>query len=391
MNRKIVTIGGFLSFFLFGFVDNMKGPTIPAVIADLNLRYVAGGTLPLMAYFGFVSATLATGPLSDLAGKKSVLIGAGVCLLLGVSGYGFLGSFLLLALSMFVLGLGLGAIEVGGNGLIVDLYQAKRGKYLNLLAFFHGLGSMTAPLYAGKLLASDISWRWVYRGSLFLIVLLPLFFLFIRYPHKRTESGGLDLRGVGKAAFTRVMVLYYVLIAVYVGAEIGIGTWMVEFLKVEKSYSIFLASAFLSLFFGLMTVGRLLGSFVVDRIGYLKSMLIATAAALVAIILGTFGPPALGFFIPIVGLFFSIMFPNVTAAVSDMHVANRGTILGILFTSAGIGGMAVPWLVGLWSDIGGLLFGFSGIAFFCLVMLVLVAILTRMHGEGNQVATTGVA
>jgi len=72
-NRKslwLITAGAFFAFFLFGFTDNLKGPTLPAPLTDLHFSYAQGGTLLFAAYVGFLIATLFTGVLADLAGKK---------------------------------------------------------------------------------------------------------------------------------------------------------------------------------------------------------------------------------------------------------------------------------------------------------------------------------
>jgi fucose permease len=364
-----LTIGSFLAFFLFGFADNLKGPTLPAVLQELNFSYAQGGTIMLGAYVGFLIATLVTGILSDRVGNKAVILVACACLLPGLLGYGTFSAFGALLAAMTAIGLGLGSIEVGGNLIIVDLYTQNKGRYLNLLAFFHGVGSMLAPLYAGRLLAVGVSWRHVYQISSILVIALANYFLFIKYSRKASaESQHLDLKHVGKSAFTADMILFYILIAMYVAAEIGIGAWVVEFLQQVKSQSVMLSSLFLSLFFGTITVGRFLGSFLVEKIGYLNMMIYTSIASIVCIGIGIFAPPALAFFLPLTGLFFSIMFPTTTAAVSDLHKENIGTILGLLFTFAGVGGMLGPWLIGLVSDWAGLTWGFSMLLVFCVVM-----------------------
>jgi fucose permease len=183
---------------------------------------------------------------------------------------------------------------------------------------------------------------------------------------------------LGKSAFTGEMLLFYFTIAVYVAAEIGIGAWIVEFLQKVKSQSVMMSSLFLSLFFGAITIGRFVGSFLVDRIGYLKIMLYVSIASIVCVSIGTFAPPALAFFLPLAGLFFSIIFPTATAAVSDLHKENVGTILGLLFTFAGVGGMLGPWAVGIFSDWVGIRLGFGVITVLCIAMSVTLLVLHRL-------------
>ena len=42
----LLTAGGFFAFFVFGFVDNLKGPTLPALLRDLNSVPYTHLTLP---------------------------------------------------------------------------------------------------------------------------------------------------------------------------------------------------------------------------------------------------------------------------------------------------------------------------------------------------------
>jgi fucose permease len=271
----------------------------------------------------------------------------------------------------------MGALEVGGNLVIVDLHPRDKGRYLNLLAFFHGIGSMLVPLYAGQLLDAGVSWRRIYQSGVLIVLLVFFYFLRVKYPQAASsENNKLDLKKLGRSALAGDMMLYYVVIAIYVAAEIGIGSWLVEFLQQAKSQSVTLSTLFLSLFFGAITAGRFVGSFFVERIGYHKSILIASAASVICVTVGTFAPSALAFFIPLAGFFFSIIFPTITAAVSDLHQENVGTILGLLFTFAGIGGMLGPWTIGVFSDWLGIQTGFGMIAIFCVGMTAIFALLT---------------
>jgi MFS transporter, FHS family, glucose/mannose:H+ symporter len=386
---RLITIGSFLSFFLFGWVDNLKGPTLPPLLREVGLTYSQGGTLVLAAYVGFLVATLLTGVLSDKAGNKAVMFVACACLLPGMFGYGSAYRFGWLLAAMTAIGLGIGSIEVGGNLIIVDLYTQQKGRYLNLLAFFHGAGSMLAPLYAGQMLSRGFSWRLTYHLSLGLVGVLALYFLAIRYPRKATaQSHALDLAHLGASAFTPDMLLYYGLIAIYVAAEIGFGAWLVEFLQQVKGQSVLVSSVSLSVFFGGVTAGRFVGSFLVDRIGYLPMILSAALASIACVGVGMFAPPAFAFFLPATGLFFSIIFPTITASVSSLHTKQVGTILGLLFTFAGVGGMIGPWLVGVVSDLAGLVWGFGMILGFCVIMAAIVLTLQLRNAAATPQSTT---
>ena len=380
----LLTAGCFYSFFVFGFVDNLKGPTLPNLLDDLGFRYGQGGTLLFGGYLGFLVATLATGPLADAAGKKIVILLSGLCMTVGVAVFGAVSAFWLLTGAMFVVGLGMGAIEVGANALIVDLHDQNRGRYLNLLGVFHGIGAMVVPLYAGYLLSNGVSWRQVHLYALLLTGLLFIYFLWVRFPAQSTdEASGFDFNQLRQSGFSENMIWFYALLATYVASELGTAAWLVEFLQQTKGFTVASSTRYLSFFFLFIMVGRLVGSALVDRIGYLRIMLIFAIGATICLSIGTFGSPALAIFIPLTGFFFSLIFPTVTAAVSSMHPENTGTILGLLFAFGGLGGALGPWLVGVGSDWLGIQLGFSIIIVYCVMVTALLSILLLQNRETN--------
>ena len=52
----VITAGCFLSYFLFGLIDNMKGQTLPALMDDVGCGYSIGGTIVFSEYTGFFIA-----------------------------------------------------------------------------------------------------------------------------------------------------------------------------------------------------------------------------------------------------------------------------------------------------------------------------------------------
>ena len=215
-NTLTLTAICFFAFLLFGVTDNLKGATLPAMLAELNIDYGTGGNIFFSQYVGFLIASLITGILADRFGLKLVIVLAGVFLAIGVSGYSSFSAPFLLSASLFIAGMGLGAFELGPNAVIVSLHHEQKGLYLNLMAVMHGLGSMIAPLFAGLLFSMDFTWRTVYRWDLLLIVIFILVSLFLRFP-KPEEKTALDFRTIPQVAFKRQMPLYYAAMPVGMG------------------------------------------------------------------------------------------------------------------------------------------------------------------------------
>lgn len=381
------TIGAFLSFFIFGFVDNLKGPTISILLQELGFNYSNAGTIFLGAYFGFFIAVIFSGIIGDMIGRKWLTILGAVLLFIGVISYSYSAVLILLSFSMIVVGLGLGVIEVAGNALIVDLYadSNKRGKYLLLLCFFHSLGSMIGPLIAGKLIQANVSWKIIYRMSAVMLAILIVYFLFINYKKPIIKKDKINFNTIKTILFSKKMMLFNIVILSYVGMEIGFASWIVEYLQKYKGWSISISSIALSLFFFGIMFGRFFCSFIIEKIGYIKIMIYSISSAIICLALGAFGPKEISFLVPLTGLFISIIFPTTTAAVSEISKDNVSLRLGVLFAFAGIGGMLGPWLLGIVSDIIGINLGFSVVILtFAAIMLITLIVIQKKFTQLSQ-------
>jgi len=216
-----------------------------------------------------------------------------------------------------------------------------------------------------------------------LVALFMIIFLFLRFP-KAEEKSQIDFRHIPQIAFKGQLPWFYIAIAFYVAAEIGMASWLVTFLQEIRGVSVTASSQALSLFFAMIMVGRLVGGFFVHRIGYLRSILFMTIGGILCIVAGLFGPKETFFLLPLTGFFLSIVFPTFTAAVSDTHSENGNTILGVLFTFAGLGGVIGPWFIAWGSDLFGLQMGFSFNIVFMMILLISVAILMKRISNGQK-------
>ncbi|MCZ2120935.1 MAG: MFS transporter [Anaerolineales bacterium] len=378
--KILITAICFFAFFLFGFTDNLKGPTLPAILAELNLSYGAGGNIFFGEYLGFLIATLIAGLIADKFGLKSVLILAGICLALGVSGYSSFENTILLGVCLFIIGLGFGAFELGPNAIIVEVYKENKGLFLNLMAVMHGLGSALAPYFASRLFELNISWRVIYRWDLALILIFLVCAAFLRFP-QTTEKTQINFRQIPQIAFKKSLPLFYIAIASYVAAEIGIASWLVTYLQKIDSASSASSNQALTLFFAALMIGRLIGGFIVQRLGYIRSILFSAMGSLFCLGIGIFTTQTI--FLPLTGLFFSIIFPTITAAVSDDFHENINTILGTLFTFAGVGSLIGPWLIGWVSTAFGLEIGFGLNILFTAILALSTFLLLQRHKTKN--------
>ncbi len=372
----IITAGAFLAFAIFGFMDNLKGPLLPVLLTEFNLSYIQGSNILLMLYLGFMLSILGSGFIAGKYGNKDVLLIAGIIISLSAAGMSTLQTQWLLYPFFFSIGIALGSIEVGANGIITDIYHEKSGKYLNLLSVFHGAGSMAAPGIFGILLRQNLPWQTVYRGSFFIILLFPLTFIIVKLSSSKSVHKDISAVQIQKSSIIEFnLFLLAFLLFFYVASEIGLSSWLVDYLYKEKKFTIESSSLMLTVFWAFMMTGRFIASLIVERTGYVKILITTALLALLSFSLGLLPVKFFTYFLPLTGLFFALIFPTITALAASMFPDSKARILSFLFFFAGLGGMVGPWIVGFTADHSGISGGFPLLLIFISGVVILLFVL----------------
>ena len=375
----MITIGSMLGYLLFGLFDSLKGSTLSSLLEEMSFNYSLGGTIVMGQYAGYFAATLFVGMLADRYGQKVCLIAAGVSMSLGMVGYSFSSAVPLFVVFIFCMGMGLGALELVGCNIITTCYPEKKGRYLNILTAIAGIGSILSPIIVGYLLDTGLSWRMVYRYGLLIMIPSAFYFIMIRVPVHTRESRMEVYSEESGNLWQRNLLLMYIFNFLYMAAEMGIATWIVNFYRQEKLYSVADSTRFLSLFYIGMTAGRVAGSFFVDRVGRVRSVLVAAAGSVLCIWLGVFGPMQLSGAVAFAGLFYSIVFPTGTAIMSGLPSGDLARTQGVYFACGGLGGMFGPWAMGIVSDLFGLKWGMTLGGIFSLSIFFIIMLLRNTN------------
>jgi len=351
----LVTIGIMFCFFLFGYFDALRGATLPDVMGLFKISYGVGGLLMVVHFSGYCSSSLLFSCLNGKLQNKLLPIITNMIMLMGISIYVNTHHIGIFVIGIFTIGFGLGLYEYAGNSIIVDIYpENKRGKYANLVAGMHGLGAISGPLLYGHFADFKISFVLATPVIAFVIIL----FLIVKYPVNRyVKSEKILFSDLIKAVGCGHIKKYYILSTLYIAIEVGIITWITTFLIKEVNFTLKLATLALSLFFVFLTIGRFVGSIFVDRIGFRKTLLIGFGAGTTSIIIGLILPGLGVVFLPMSGLFLSVIFPTLVACVSIESKEKISVSLGTFFVFAAIGGAAGSYVVGLISQVFGVRYG----------------------------------
>jgi MFS transporter, FHS family, L-fucose permease len=371
-------------FFMWGFVTASIDPLVPSVRAVFSLTY-AESMLTQFAFFlayGVVSIPAAL-VLEKVGYARTILFSLGAmvvgCLLMPIATRANAYWFVLIAL--FVIAAGITQLQVAANPLAAKLGKPQGSHFrLTLSQSFNSLGTVIAPLIGSYL---------ILRGGVFagvantdsrsatlrnvdaqffliaaIIFLLALFMWrlreLLRVPHELDDANASPF-----AAFASRWALFGGLaIFLYVGAEVSIGSMMINFLHQPTIMNVSYAEAgqLLSLYWGGAMVGRALGSLVLIRV---PASRVLAASAVVALLLClvvtqegdlvtlTFGRASAGEIAGVaaiaIGFFNSIMFPTIFSLTLERADAPTASISGLLCMAI-VGGAILPVIMGSTAD-----------------------------------------
>jgi FHS family L-fucose permease-like MFS transporter len=391
-------------FFMWGFVTASIDPLVPSVKAVFSLTYaesmltqfaffLAYGVISLPAAFVLEKVGYAWTILFALA---AMLAG---CLLMPVATHFNAYWFVLVAL--FVIAGGITQLQVAANPLAALLGPPKGSHFrLTLSQTFNSLGTVIAPVIGSYLIlrggvfegaisaaSRDVTLRNVDTQFIAIAVILVLLGLFLwrlrrllHVPHEMDDANASPF-----AAFASRWALFGGLaIFLYVGAEVSIGSIMINFLHAPAIMNVSFAEAgrLLSFYWGGAMVGRALGSAVLIRV---RADRVLAAAAVVAMLLclvvtqqsglvtlmfgGVTAGQVAGFAAIAIGFFNSIMFPTIFTLTLERSSAPTPSTSGLLCMAI-VGGAVLPVITGYTADHAGLTLAF----FVPLVSYVCIAI-----------------
>lgn len=372
-------------FFMWGFLTVLNDILVPHFKAIFDLNY----TRVMLIQFTFFSAYfLLSAPVGKIVGRigyqPSMVLGLGV---MGTGALMFLPaagvpSYPLFLAALFVLAAGMTVLQVSCNPYVTVLGPPEgASSRLNLAQAFNSLGTAIAPWLGGLLILSNsaktadeiramtpgalAAYRLTEAASVktpYLVFAAILFALGVvlwrvKLPVITSiEQHGEDAIENGKVVHSAWRVRHLMLgalgIFLYCGAEVSIGSFLVNFFSQPEIGGLTeqTGARYVSYYWSGAMVGRFAGAWLTRRIpaGRLLALFALIASALVWVCIFSTGAVAMWTII-LVGLFNSIMFPNIFAlAIEGLgRLTSQGA--GILFMAA-LGPAVVPLAQGTLAD-----------------------------------------
>ena len=368
-------------FFMWGFLTALNDILVPHLKPIFNLNY----TQVILVQFTFFSAyflfSIPSGRLIDRVGYKRAMVTGLAIMSFGAAMFvpaAKAPSFPLFLAALLALGAGITLLQVAANPYVTVLGPAKTASSrLNLTQAFNSLGTTIAPYFGSMLILSAVAKPaaelhamspdafQAYRLQQASSVISPYIGLSVTLLVLAVIIAAAKLPGIPQAVRSRTshesdasvwkrrhLVLGAVAIFTYVGAEVAIGSFLVNYFGVPAIGGLApdRAARLVSLYwFGAM-VGRFVGAWVLRyvRTGTVLAFNAVAACALVLFSVMSSGHLAI-VSILLVGLFNSIMFPS----IFSLGVAELGPLTGDgsgVLNMAIVGGAVIPLLAGALAD-----------------------------------------
>src|SRR5437879_9685968 len=163
--RTQIVIGVMLGLFLAALDQTVVGTALPRIVTDLR-----GNDIYTWAFTAYILTATISGPiygkLSDLFGRRPILLFAVSVFLIGSLLSGLSQEMWQFVAFRGIQGLGAGALFPVALAVIGDMFDAsERGKYQGLVGGIFGLSSVIGPAIGG-VITDSVGWHWVFFVNL---------------------------------------------------------------------------------------------------------------------------------------------------------------------------------------------------------------------------------
>ena len=374
----------FGTMFFLGCIDNIKGVSYPLIKAEFNIPYEQQGMMVSIFSLAFVVFCFVGGMILGSFGVKKTFLAGFVFMITGlVSVFAFplLGLPRILSLAaLFFVSAALGLLEVGSNALAAQVFTTRVALLMSLLHFFYGAGSSLSPRFSGAI-ASGLGWRYIYLLSLPLALIFFVPSIFARFPQEDNSSsaaGGTRRVRFFTALKNPMVWVISVVMGLMVGIEVSSINWAgLYFQDVYNLDPKTSGAAFISNFFIFFTVSRLLSGFAIEKIGYLRSLFIATLAAILVFTIGfTIGAKGIHV-LPAVGFFIAVFWPTTLAIGMGYFKEDAPVMTSAIIVLSGALNSVMQFLIGLTNRVVGPAWGYRSCVVYALGIIAALVVLNK--------------
>lgn len=349
--RNIVAVN-FAAMFEHGIILLLLGPLVPSFMATFAIGESMAGLLLAAGSAGFVSGLFFAGTVIDRVNVRTALaigltVEAAALLLFAVAP-----AFAVALVAGFALRFGASFIEAGAN-VMPSLTVQRRSPHavMNLVHMFFSIGAFVAPFLIGLYLEATGAWRPIMLLTLIPVTLVLAGTLQLRMPRQapqRDPAESLPRSHIGSVFRMKHVIFGAFTLFFYVGAEVGVSSWVVHYLQSEVGLPPVYSAAGLSVLWIAIMIGRLANSILANRYSSRTLVTLSGIGGALGSLAFLFAGGVLGAYLALIwiGLCFSGVFPNVMAELNNRHPEKTGSATAVMAMGASLGAGAAQLFVG---------------------------------------------
>ena len=358
LSRFTYSVGGVL--LCYGVVLFLPGPCLTTMATTFDVPLARLGLIFTAFSVGLIPSVLSMGYLSELVGKRQVLLGALLALTVGwglfafVSSLGGSRSFPMAMGALVLVGIGGGGIEVLTNALVADDNQPTPGFALNLLHAFFAIGAVLGPLGAAAVMHAKLPWHLMFYAGAGLFAMMFLVLLPQRGPDRRDAA--FDMAAALELLRSPLLLALLVVLGLYVGAEVGLVAWVSPLMEEVLGSARAAAGMAVSVFWVFMAVGRVAVSALAIRFRPAPLVVALAVGSVLACLVVAWAPTIVWCLVGsgASGLFMSGIFGLVMTDAAHRFPHRTGAAFGLVAAGVGVGSLIVPAAMGFVGGLGGL-------------------------------------
>lgn len=334
----------YAAFISLGLPDGLTGVAWPSIRTTFGLPLDALGVLITTISIGYLVSSFSSGRVLARIGVGQLLVLSCLATAASLLGYGVAPQWVVMVTLGLLAGLGAGAIDAGLNTYAAEEFSPRT---MNWLHASFGLGATIGPLLMSGVISAGQPYRlgFVIVGVAQLALAACFAATRRQWESHRAESGAAPTPSAPMLATLRLPAAWLgiLLFFLYCGLEFAAGQWLYSLLSEARGMAPALAGAWVSVFWGSLTVGRVVSGAIVERITVRRLLWICMGGALLGALLLWLNPTAwlAGAGVALLGLALAPMFPSfmslTPARVGPAHAANA---VGFQIAAAMLGGAA---------------------------------------------------
>jgi MFS transporter, FHS family, Na+ dependent glucose transporter 1 len=373
--KYLITAAYYASFIAMGISMASLGPTLPGLADNVQASLGAISVLFTARSLGSLAGSVWGGRVYDHVGGHGVMAAMLVAMALLTALTPIVPLLWLLAAVLFITGAVQGVLNIGGNTLLVWMHGSAVGPFMNGLHLCFGLGTFITPVIVAQFVAREGGLLWTYL--LLAVLILPTAALAL-LPSPAPPSTA--QKQAGGRADPLLIVLIAMVFGCYSGASLAYGGWIYTY-ALEMNLADATNAAYLtSVFWGALTVGRLVAIPLALRFKPQTVLRADFAGAFISLLALWLWPRSpLAVLVTSAGFGFALasIYPT-TMSLSGQLMTLSGRVTGLFSIGNSAGSMLLPWIIGQFFETAGPQSMAAVLLVDMLLALVVLAVLARM-------------